>query len=411
MSSALALGAVTAVLKELLVNRLAAVPNDFGGNPPDVSVLPPDRVIPPDGATEPDMLNLFLYQVTPNLGWRNVDYPARDSQGDRTRYPPLALDLHYLLSAYSQVPFRAEIMLGYSMQLLHELGVLSRELISARLADLVDPPENVLRNVPLATQIEMLKITPESLSTEEISKLWAAFQTNYRPTVAYHVSVVLIESDRPGRSALPVRERRVFVMPFQRPVIHAVQPQIVGSGDTLTIQGHNLKATDVRIRFDNNAPIDLVSGSVTNAEISIVIPADLQAGVKTVRVVHYVNYEPDANNSPDLREGFESNPIAFILRPQITTAPPISVAQGATLTLSVAPPVSQRQRVSLLLGEQTIAANSLSLGATPTSTLTFDIPPNFPADTYLARLRVDGAESELQPETGLYNNPAITVTA
>ena len=420
MSTPLAIAAVTAVLSSLLTNRLTSVYGELEDStpelsisPPELSVLSPDLVIPPETPDPSDMLNLFLYQVRPNLGWRNVDYPARNSQGDRVSYPLLALDLHYLLSAYSQEPFRAEIMLGYSMQVLHEAGVLSRELIRDRLDAVVndtsEPGNSVFVNSTLADQIEIIKVTPESLSSEAIFNLWSAFQTNYRPTVAYHVSVVLIESDRPARSALPVRERRLFVLPFKRPVINAVQPQIIAPTETLRIQGYNLKADEMRIRFDGETLENLPPENVTNREISIEPPADLQAGVKTLQIVHYVNYEPVETNPPDLREGFESNTVAFILRPQITTAAPISVAQGDTLTLSVASPVGQRQRVTLFLGDQAIAAEPRSAGDSPTTSLDFSIPAEFTPDSYLARLRVDGAESELLPETGPYTDPTIEV--
>ena len=44
--------------------------------------------------------------------------------------PPLALNnLHYLLSAYSGGDLHAEILLGYAMQLLHEMPVLTRAAI------------------------------------------------------------------------------------------------------------------------------------------------------------------------------------------------------------------------------------------------------------------------------------------
>ena len=58
----------------------------------------------------------------------------------------------------------------------------------------------------LAEQVELIKITPQPMSTEEASKLWTAFQTNYRPSAAYHVSVVLIEGAA-TRSPLPVLTR------------------------------------------------------------------------------------------------------------------------------------------------------------------------------------------------------------
>ncbi|EKV00403.1 IPT/TIG domain-containing protein [Leptolyngbya sp. PCC 7375] len=408
MSTALAIGAVTAVLRGVLTNRLASVSGNLGGSTPDVSVLPPDIVLASNEVNVPDTLNLFLYRVMPNVGWRNIGYPARDSQGERVSCPPLALDLHYLLSAYSQVPFRAEVMLGYGMQVLHEAGVLPRELISARLSDLVNFPENILAASTLAEQIEMIKITPEGLSTEEISKLWSAFQTNYRPTVAYHVSVVLIESDRTARSALPVRESQVFVMPLNRPVINAVQPQLVNPSGTLTIQGYNLQADELRVRINGDTQIAPTADNISDTEISVELPNTLQTGVKTVQVVHYINYEPNDENPADLREGFESNTVSFILRPEIISISPDPVAQNQSLTLTVVTPVSERQQVQLFLGDQAIS-NFQLVGALPTTTLTFDIPADFTPGEYLVRLRIDGAESELQPATGPYSAPTVTV--
>ncbi|MEM1251926.1 MAG: DUF4255 domain-containing protein [Cyanobacteria bacterium P01_H01_bin.21] len=408
MSTALAIGAVTAVLRSVLTNRLVSVSENLGGSTPDVSVLPPDTVMASE-ANAPDTLNLFLYRVMPNVGWRNIGYPARDSQGERVSCPPLALDLHYLLSAYSQVPFRAEVMLGYSMQVLHEAGVLPRELISARLSDLVNFPENILAASTLAEQIEMIKITPEGLSTEEISKLWSAFQTNYRPTVAYHVSVVLIESDRPARSALPVRESQVFVMPLRRPVINAVQPQLINPNGTLIIQGYNLRADELRVRINGDIQIAPTADNVSDTQISVELPNTLQTGLKTVQVVHYVNYEPNDENPADLREGFESNTVSFILRPEIIGISPDPVAQNQSLTLTVVTPVNDRQQVQLFLGDQSIS-NFQLVGALPTTTLTFDIPADFTPGEYLVRLRIDGAESELQPETGPYSAPTVTVS-
>ena len=83
----------------------------------------------PTTATSPQ-LNLFLYQVTPNQGWRNVG-PAvrRRRRASRLTNPPLALDLHYLLTAYGAADFEAEILLGYGMQVLHEHPVLDRQAI------------------------------------------------------------------------------------------------------------------------------------------------------------------------------------------------------------------------------------------------------------------------------------------
>ncbi|HJZ69754.1 MAG TPA: DUF4255 domain-containing protein, partial [Blastocatellia bacterium] len=100
MSSALAIAAVTAVLKDLLNNGL--IDHNVGASVGEVTVstLPPDRVDVLDAAQKKSRLNLFMYQVTPNAGWRNVGLPSRNDRGERISNPPLALDLHYLLTAY-----------------------------------------------------------------------------------------------------------------------------------------------------------------------------------------------------------------------------------------------------------------------------------------------------------------------
>src|SRR4029453_14250077 len=92
-----------------------------------VTALPPDRIqMTPN---EPSQLNLFMYQVTPNQGWRNVGMPSHSANGEPQTNPPLALDLHYLLSAYGAEEFFAEALLGYGMQVLHDTPVLSRAFI------------------------------------------------------------------------------------------------------------------------------------------------------------------------------------------------------------------------------------------------------------------------------------------
>jgi hypothetical protein len=93
VSNALAIGAVTGVLKSLLDNRFSDpnISSSLGGTP-EITVLSPDIVSPSNSETEGDKLNLFMYQVTPNLGWRNIGLPSHDSQGGRVSNPPLALD-------------------------------------------------------------------------------------------------------------------------------------------------------------------------------------------------------------------------------------------------------------------------------------------------------------------------------
>jgi hypothetical protein len=412
MSSALAIAGVTAVLKDLLHN--AVIDHDLVSSVGDVIVtaLPPD-LIKTEGSEAKTQLNLFLYQITPNAGWRNVGLPSRNSNGDRVTNPPLALDLHYLLTAYGVKDLHAEILLGYAMQLLHETPVLSREAIRKAL----DPSPIIgggglpatleaLATSELADQIETIKIVPETMNMEEVSRLWSAMQAHYRPTAAYQASVVLIESRKPLRPALPVRERRLHIVQLRRPRIETLAPQILLKGGTLTITGQSLQGTTTKVAF-GLAQVDPTT--VSDAQITVNAPASLLAGVNTLKVVHPL----DLGTTVEPHGGFESNVAAFILTPEIKTPPPITVARGATLTLALDPPVGRAQRVALLAGDRTITIPPRPAGGPATTTsLDFPNPADFPTGTFLLRVQVDGADSPLGTNavSGEYDKPTVTIT-
>ena len=184
MSNALAIAGVTAVLRDVLSEGLINQ-NVSGilGIRRDGERAPARCVVPTNG-TENTQLNLFLHQVTFNSGWRNHALPSRDGSGrQRLSNPPLALDLHYLLSAYSGEEFSGEILLGYAMQVLHDRPVLDRQTISAALtaAPTLPPALRALADCGLADRSEQIKLVPEVLSSEEMSKLWTAVQSHYHP--------------------------------------------------------------------------------------------------------------------------------------------------------------------------------------------------------------------------------------
>lgn len=200
MSNALAIAAVTAVLKDLLETRLTEQQiTTTLGIQYVVSALPPD-LVPLEGDRAAPRLNVFLYQATPNpartLGGMPTTRVARSAVSNE----PLALDLYYLLTAYGIGDLEAEVLLAYGMQLLHEHPVLSRETIRTSLNRLpvsgagLPPVYQALQGVALAEQMDAVKITPIAMNSEEVAHWWGALQARYRPTAAYQVSVVLIES-------------------------------------------------------------------------------------------------------------------------------------------------------------------------------------------------------------------------
>jgi hypothetical protein len=454
MSNALAVASVSAVLKDLLNNGL--IDHQLSGSLGEVTVsaLPPDRVLV-EGQAETSRINLFMYHVTPNLGWRNSALPSRAADGVRTSNPPLALDLHYLVTAYGAAEFHAEILFGYALQLLHETPVLTREAIRRTLAvpspisgSILPPPLDTLASSELADQIEQIRITPEHISTEEMSRLWSALQSHYRPTAAYQASVVLIESRRSTRGALPVAQdkRRIYVVPFRFPAIDSVvsadgalAPIVVGGA--LDIRGRDLQGDSTLVNL-HGIEITPPPADVTPERIRVPLtsplPAGLYAGVKGVQVKHRIAMGDPATD----HRGTESNAAAFVLRPSITNGPVIAPAdvlnlvaspqvidgvlvslQAGRLHLALDPRVGRDQRVVLLLNEvgvvpgiqhhayscQMPAHNDLPAGIADTATLNIPFSA-VAAGTYLVRVQIDGAESLLATDpSGLFAAPRVVL--
>jgi hypothetical protein len=417
MSTALGIAAVTAVIKDLLQNGVIDGTITEAVGEVLVSAQPPDRI--KADATERSQLNLFMYHVVPNAAWRNVELPSRDASGRSIRNPPLALDLHYMLTAYSPVDFHAEILLGYAMQLLHETPVLTKPLIRKSLqpahdvtatGETLPPAMSMLSSSDLADQVEAIRITPQLMSTEEMSKVWTAMQAHYRPTAAYHVSVLLIEGRLPARQPPPVRSVNTRVAQYRRPVIDTLKPQRATAGAVLSLDGMNLGVPGVRLRFRGGEAGPSLMG---DDHLEVVLPATLLVGVQSVRVVQGTDFGTPA----EPHAGFESNEVPFVLTPQITVppgAPPqFTVARGGTLTLAITPPVFRTQKVRLFVGDRTLAlADRQPPSATADATLDFHVPASWPVGDWLMRVQVDGAESPLMvdPATRQHVGPQLRIT-
>ncbi len=415
MSSAFAIGAVTLVLRDLLNNGVND--NSFlqtGVGNVTVSALPPDR-IPISEGDERSRINLFMYQATPNQGWQNVGLASRNNTGERISNPPLALDLHYLVSVYGQQEFHAEALLGYAMQLLHENPVLTRAAIRATLQPVlpggISPPAELqmLALSDLADQVEQLKIIPQRLSSEEMSKLWMTFQARYRPSAAYQISVVLIESNKPAVAPLPVLKRGkddtgadTLLGPF--PSLNNLHIGVLKDADKrprpasfpsgqpdllLTISGEALSGDQLSLRFvqvklEKEKIIPIPVQDRKTDEIKLILPDDLgTAGFYLVEAI--------VKNGTEERR---SNQLSLAWPAQIDSITPKSAARDlkgkVTLTLTTKPQILPAQRASLLLAGREIIAQP---HAAATNSLTFVIE-NAPVVTNeFLRLRLDGVDS------------------
>lgn len=430
MSTALAIAATTRVLGALIDQNIqnANVASALGP-PPYLTTLAPDQL--EASGDEASQLSLFLYHVTYNQGWREVCLPSRDSSGTRIDRPPLALNLHYLLVAYGQTDYVPQMLLGLGMQALHETPFLARNEITAVFTP--PPPlstvDTALASAQLAAQVEMIKVTPEPLTTEDLSKLWTAFGGKFRPSAGYEATVVLIESTAPIQTALQVTHRpKPLVVQFAEPTITAVTPQFVqwtSPPQELTLTGTNLTATGSGVVFTNDpAALQTPQPGTVFGQATVTVPTTLPAGMNTLQIVQQA-----AIGAAPPKTILQSNAALFYLQPVIQQdpSPPHdylitvgSVDPGTTppvtpITVQLDPGVNLGQQVQLLLNQLDSPA-----GAEPLA-FTFDADPGQSgngmtfstvgvAGTYLVRVRVDGAASVLQTDaTGAFSAPTVTL--
>jgi hypothetical protein len=420
MSNHLAIEMVSVALRKILYD---VVSKEVNGT--DVYTLPPDHS---ELKSEADILNIFLYQVTPNTAWRNTDLPTRRSDGSLAQRPQLSLNLDYLLTVYgasTKEDPQSHRILGSAMRTLHTRPVLTKETITYVINSFTDP-NHALTFSDLADQIELVKFSPITLSLEEMSKLWSVFfQTPYRLSVAYRASVVLIDGKGVPGPAMPVREPNIFVTPFSRPHIESISPQLATLNQPLEINGQNLKNKSVKVVF-GKVSVDPDINKIKNKKIEVTLPTELRAGVNTVKVVH----ELDINQQTGPHKAVESNTAAFMLRPVFKKDPEFSVvtlpdgSTKETIELVIKPKVEKSQQVVLLMNQlnpptnqaplayqfNAPADNGITGSITETDTITFTIKDVDPG-IYLIRARVDGAESPLEFDSTLnqYVGPQVTI--
>jgi hypothetical protein len=386
VSDSQAIATVTTTLR----NLISAGAQDLGGA--TVTVLPPDRA---RGNLQSNQINLFLYQTLPNAAYRNMDVPGRANPGE-TGAPPLALNLYYLLTVFgsdNEDDVEAHRLLGRAMSVLHDHPLLGRQ--------------EILDAVPgsdLADQVERIRFTLQPLSVSDIFQLWSGFQANYRLSVSYEATVVLIDSGLPLKASLPVLARgqgdqgvqaqAALSFPAITDVGVPARQPAARLGDTLTVTGAGLFGDSLVVRFNNPtlaAPIDVPPATATAGVLTVPLrsvaatdPSTWAVGVYTLSVVA-------------VRNGRElpSNGLPFPLAPRITTTP-LATAAGAggtrTLTLACSPLVRPSQRASVLLGDREVVAAARGAATDP---LVFDVTdvPASPPSGYVVRLRVDGVDS------------------
>ena len=254
------LSAVTDSLIGLVKGQWTTAPiwTEVGGSPPGPTFTPNFTGLAPDAVRQQPgpQLSMYLYHVEPDnareaLFWQPQMLDA--AGGEPTRFLPLALDLFYLLFAYSETSYTEE-----------------QEAMSVALRIFHANP--IVRSDPGAAVPWELTLTMEHRSYDELSRLWQATTAPLRMSVVYRAAVVFIDPDpmpapapddlvvlcarRPRPAAIPAPARattrsssarsataptsdRRATVPFSQ------SPATVAAGQTIWLMGSDLGATGV----------------------------------------------------------------------------------------------------------------------------------------------------------------------
>lgn len=389
MSAPSAIATVTSTLRNLLTQAALEDPELL-----DTMVTTQPPALARNG-NDTNQLNLFLFSTSVDTAFSNSPMPSQIKKGE-SGMPPLALVLRYMITAYGRNDddVNGHRLMGRSMSALHDHPILGRSEIQAALPD-----------TDLHNQVERVRITPSMMSIDDMSKLWTSFNSEYRLSTGYEVSVVLIESSLPVKTPLPVltrgeNDQGIISQPDLTPPFPAITEIVLPNqqtsallGDTLILNGYNLEGDTVTVRFNhplllNSIDVPVLAGA-NDRQVSVQIPndpTDWLVGFYRVEVLILSAGEQDRT----------TNILPLPIAPQILGIAPANpvvrdVSGDATLTLTTNPQIRPDQRTALLLGDREVLAEDHPL---QTDTLEFIIE-EAAVGSFHIRLRVDGIDSLL----------------
>jgi hypothetical protein len=316
MSNGIAIAAVTAILKNILEDGLAlnATLSSLGNIA--VTTSPPDEISV--GADGQPQLNLFLYQISEN---RNADWIGADRdhpahQQAKTLgagHSSLAINLHYILTAYGGKDFQTEMLLGYAMEWMQQFPTMTQGKIQAALNHIATINRSGLLSQTLAAssvttiakQLGQIQIAPNLFDTEQMSRLWSLLHSAYRPSIAYKVSMVFIGAQPPvggGEDSSQLKVQHNY-SPQNQPHIERIvaapsNPGEIVSGSQLIIYGKYLNGEITRLRLNGITTL-LEPNIVEENRILFQLPQQIEAGMQEIQVVHQSRYKFQ-DSTPDI---------------------------------------------------------------------------------------------------------------
>jgi hypothetical protein len=198
MSNYKVIGAVSETLRTLLWSTMQndSEISSIVGTEQQLSLEPPFRLVK-DTEPDRDYLLLYLYRMVENGDMKNR--PLEPDDTNLLRYPPLSLNLFYLVTPLTNSAENDHKLLGKTMRIFYDNAIVKG---------------SVLQGV-LQETAEELRIILNPISMEDITKLWSAFMRPYHLSVSYEVKVIYIDSER-ETEAERIRRKRLEFFPISR---------------------------------------------------------------------------------------------------------------------------------------------------------------------------------------------------
>lgn len=173
MSSYQVLAAVSGGIRRILWDSFAAdntVRSLVGTEEAIVFLNPTDTA-----KDSSNRVSLWIYLIAENEFVKNAPTPRISETSEQ--FPPLGLDLYYLLTPFGTSADADLLILGRAVQALHDSGRITLVNTAAQVA-------------------EDLNITLYRRTLDELSRVWEALQEPYRLSVCYQVRISRMDSTR-----------------------------------------------------------------------------------------------------------------------------------------------------------------------------------------------------------------------
>lgn len=200
MSDYKVVNAVDGTLRNLLWQEMKIDPSisSILGSTDDtrISFEPPFKLMQ-DTEPENNYLSLFLYRIVENAEMKNRPQELRN--GNSLAYPPLSLNLFYLITPLTDSADNNHKLLSKVTQILYDNAIVKGDFLQGEEAE----------------KPEELRIIFNPISMEDITKLWSSFARPYHLSISYEVKVIYIDSKREKETEL-VRRKQVQYQQLNR---------------------------------------------------------------------------------------------------------------------------------------------------------------------------------------------------